>query len=415
MERFWKNKKCIDAVNYINLFSAFYLLAYMPFAFSKPQLCAIIIFCVTYIIDFILSKRWNDFRTDKIKWVFYAFIIYFLLVPVYFLFVDGDNEWARYIIDRRLPFLYVGIFGLFGFNNKFKISYFAYILSGISLTLILYLLFDVGWSNLIHSSEKSMLLANARIENINSHMIFNIFLNTTLVFIFYQLVQPVKKRFVVAEKILLSTAGVIIFCSLILSDGRTGFFTAIFLVLAFIFYLLVKRYGKIVGIIISTVSLGLIFFAYKHHSRMNDEAVKTEPRLVIWQVAKETILEKPLLGHGAAGGKTAFLNNGLKDKERLQYDWLIDDFVTGKAHPHNQFFLAMIEFGIIGLFVLLFIFIYPIIIAPKEKRLYIVLFLFIIAFQSVFESFVIGVPILFFLFILTLLLQRVTPYVNSYD
>ena len=394
--------------NYICLISAVAFTAVLPFYFVHQRV-VVAIFFISYILDFILNKQWNSFRKDKSMYVFIGFIFFFLLVPFYHLFESS----SRFYIDALevyLPFLCFGIIGLFGYNRLFKLRYFAYTTIITSFALICFLVVKtIGIQEFIALpfTEKMMLFAFKRIEYINNHMIFNIYMNVSFIFVFYLLFSEEK---IISRwgKIIVAIIGVVIYYALFISDGRTGFITGNLILLFFLLKYIVNKRKWILGTIAAVALLCIAIFIIQNHSRMQKDEIDKEPRLYIWEIAEKTILEKPILGHGASDGREVFLQKGIENVDIIEADNIKEDFIIGKAHPHNQYLQSLISFGAIGLLSLIFIFISPIIISIKQKQIwfYLALFVSIFVIQSCFEIFGVGLSAIIYTFFITLFFQQ---------
>jgi len=175
-----------------------------------------------------------------------------------------------------------------------------------------------------------------------------------------------------------------------LTEGRTGLLTATAIICLLIFYSL-YQWKKKLALVIIAVLIPIAIIGIANHPKMKMSAsVEKDARVTIWENALEVIKEKPIFGYGASSGKIAYIKQAETDPE---LNALFVD--TSFAHPHSQFLLSMLEYGIIGLIVFTLINITPIICIKKSLRLYMFLFMLITIVQLSTEIYKYGVPIVF--------------------
>ena len=117
------------------------------------------------------------------------------------------------------------------------------------------------------------------------------------------------------------------------------------------------------------------------------ESLKAEPRIFLWESALSVIKEKPIFGYGISDAQEHF------DIARTKFQ--TDEYRENwKAHnlldSHNQYLQTTMEHGIIGLIILLYIYIYPVFLADRNRKLFSFLLLFLCAYQSTFDMFITG-------------------------
>lgn len=388
------NKKLTSISNYFNLGTALLLcvsqLLYFPY-----QYIPLILFFVSYVVDFLLERRYKSLNLNpgKEKWLFIACIIYFSLIPIYHLFEHGNTFFLK-SIETYMPFAAFGIIGFLGFNSKYKIRYFCYCIILVALTSVCFISYKTGNFSFFDSSFGAEFIIT-RTLLINNHMIYNIYLNLAVVAILYLIFLP-QKATPLIYKIILSISFLIILFALVISEGRTGQLT--FLIITFFIFSYKTRTWKkkflIPVYILITVPVIIIF---SYNVRLDKNFIRQDPRIQIWDAALKTTCQKPIWGHGSSDGFEIFQEIG-KSNERtnMTYDW------PPKAHPHNQFLWSWMCFGIFGLLLFSFILIYPVIICKKE-RIYICSICLIFTIQALFECFGAGIPIILFTFVFALL------------
>jgi len=374
----------ISILNYFNLISALFLTSSLIYDYPYQKI-AFYLFFSSYLIEVIVGKKWRNFCLDKKSIYYLIMIFFFLLAWMYFPFEHSSKYFSR-LIEKRLPILGFAIVGLLGVNNKYKLQYFlnTFIISAI--IAITYLIFiRIGITEFISNPLRNDIFARERILYVNSHMQFNFYLNISLICIWFIFTQFWTKLFLII-KCLYLIALTMIFSILSISEGRSGFIVGILLMLCFIFFEIWKR-KKMIGLIIAiTIPLLLVSIASQQR-RMSKQNLESEPRIFLWESAVSVIKEKPLFGNGISDAQELF------DVARTHYQTIEyrENWKDSKLlDSHNQYLQTSMEFGVIGLMILLFIYIFPIIIADKKKKALSILLLFLCAYQSVFDMFITG-------------------------
>jgi O-antigen ligase len=104
----------------------------------------------------------------------------------------------------------------------------------------------------------------------------------------------------------------------------------------------------------------------------------THTRFLIWHQATNVIEESFLFGHGT-GDAQAVLNVKYLSKGYTEA-------YKNQLNAHNQYLETTISLGLIGLFVLCLLLIYPFLIQKNKLEILPLMFLFLIAFNLLFES-----------------------------
>lgn len=373
-----------EVCKYINLIAAIGLFAswLFPFYIQQPFLW---IFFVSYILDICLTKRYADFHWTKDKLVFVVFIAFFFIVPVCQLFLgNGFSEhFFKSAIEKHLPFLAFGIIGLLGLNPAIKLRYISYTMVFISCCCILYLLFcKIGINTFIHAENKSIMFRDARVLYLTHHMKANLFFNISLLFSFYIII---RRSILLPARILTGILTLPIIYILLITEGRTGFVTAIILLGSFFIYLLWKFNYKILFVGIPCIMAGAVFFTM-HHERIS--STFDDPRMVQWNIGMEMVHEHPM-GYGAQQGRVIYADKVFASD--LDLTWFTTELPDPEdrylLHPHNEFLEATINYGIIGGLIFLSIFLIPLLTTQKERAFYVTLFLFIVGTQFFFDVF----------------------------
>lgn len=360
------------------------------------------LFCCSVFADIIINRRWKNAKWDKSKLIFIAMILYYLLGWVSHSFETENLDLFYREIENRLPFIAFGIIGLLGWvTPKLKPQHIAIVMIATSLICTLW-----SWTTMLMIEELPNNFGEYQhlfIEHrVNSHMVYNIYLNTTILFSIYSLLHTSKFK----SKIAYGSAIAVLYAILLTTEGRVGFFTANLLIFGFISYLVFRRKKILFTIPYTVIAIILFDVVIMSHEKVKDSA--DDPRIAIWENTINLIKEKPIFGHAINGARIAFIENRYNNEEFAHYLNFLDeenkDIVD--AHPHNVFLNSMLEFGIIGILLLGFIYAYPLFVLRGERFVYTIGFIMIIGVQSLFESYTSwGVPLMLFLWLLTYLLK----------
>ncbi|MFI3296501.1 MAG: O-antigen ligase family protein [bacterium] len=358
------------------------------------------LFCCSVFADIIINRRWKNAKWDKSKLIFIAMILYYLLGWVSHSFETENLDLFYREIENRLPFIAFGIIGLLGWvTPKLKPQHIAIVMIATSLICTLW-----SWTTMLMIEELPNNFGEYQhlfIEHrVNSHMVYNIYLNTTILFSIYSLLHTSKFK----SKIAYGSAIAVLYAILLTTEGRVGFFTANLLIFGVISYLVFRRKRLLFTIPYTAIAIILFGAVIMSHEKVKDSA--DDPRIAIWENTINLIKEKPIFGHAINGARIAFIENRYNNEEFAHYLNFLEeenkDIVD--AHPHNVFLNSMLEFGIIGILLLGFIYAYPLFVLRGERFVYTIGFIMIIGVQSLFESYTSwGVPLMLFLWLLTYL------------
>ncbi len=374
----------IQLINYLNLISAL-LLAAASIYYYPMQKLAFIVFFSSYFIEIFAEQKWKNIRLDKKTVYFSAMALFFILALLYQPF-ESSNKYFQILLEKRFPLLGVSIVAIFGVNKLYKLNYFlnTFIISAV--VAIVYLAFvRMGVSEVLNNEDWQTVFAAHRIEYVNTHMVFNFYLNISLISIWYIITRSWRKT-IWWKRYLYIAAMTVIFSALSISDGRSGFAMGILLMLSFIFFELWKR-RKALGIVVGLLIPFLLIGIAGNHKRMSEKALETEPRWFLWESALSVIKQKPVLGHGISDAQVEFdLARPNFETEEYRHNWRNNK----RLDSHSQYLQTTMEFGIFGLTILLFLYVFPILIADKNRRMFAILLLVVCAYQSVFDLFITG-------------------------
>lgn len=398
-------EKIIKIVNLLNLFACCWLLVRvlfwnidLPYWFEYGGLY---LFFTTFVVEILLEKRWRNIHWNKTTLYFCLFFVFFILGVVYAPF-DG-SEYFRHHMEARYSLLGFSIVGIFGVNKYYKLSYLFNVMIISSFLAIVYLVFfKIGLPEFVTSSERSILFTNARIATVNAHMGFNLYLNLSLVGIWYICTRKWEKMSRLLRYSYIFILFVLFFV-LSISEGRSGFLASLVIMSTFII-IEAWKHRKVFGLFVALSLPILAFFISTQHARLSEDMIQSEPRLDFWHSAIELISEKPIFGYGVSNAQEAFNSVNMKYTEpaysefwKHKNPWYID--------THNQYLQTTLEFGMLGLVLLLVIYFMPIFIVSVEKRILAVFICGLCAYQSMFDMFITGQFCMFFCLLMLFLLR----------
>ncbi len=386
-------------INYINLISALSLILGFMFSDFSFDRIVLIVFFATYIIEIFTDKKIQNFKFDKKAIYFLVMLFFFLLAFIYTLF-ENSTEYTQLLIEKRLSLFVFSIVGLLGFNHLFKLKYFLYAFVFTSLITIIYVVLRVNISDFIMLPNRAELFTAMRVEYVNGHMIFDFYLNIALLSGWVLLKMNWNKMsfwyhvFMIAILIFILTI-------LSLTEGRSGFTAGVLLFISLISYEVIRR-QKAIGYVFLLIVPLISVYIIKSHNRMSVNELKGEPRIFLWQSGLNVFSNNPVFGLGISDAQVAF------DVERVKNQG--DEFkiyTSNFKHVdcHNQYIQTLMEFGIFGLIILLFLYTFPAFIADRSNQIFSIFALTLCAYQSVFDMFATGSFSFIFAFLMVLMLR----------
>lgn len=387
MEKITKTIDLPTLVSYLQVVSLWILILSMPFRMGKFPLWAMISAGVLFFAEYVVNKRWRAWQWDRNMWLYVAMMAFYLLAPIWQIWSDGFNQRFGFVLGERLPLMLCGIIGILGFGDKVKTRHMGYaFLAACVLTSVYIISESGGFAFFSHShKEQSELFMETRIRLVSSHMMYNIFLNISLIFAFYILDQKGIRLY---ERPTVIASCLWIFYILTITEGRIGLFTVLLLFAA---YLIVYTYKRGIKWFVAAVIcyIGICAGVLSQHERFTTNHVSHDPRMYIWQAGVEVAKTKPIVGHGVCEAKELMIEECMKDGSYLHefYTERIPDSNWHRIQPHNAFIEAWCEFGILGVLILAFIFVYPLTMRPKHNYLYIYAVVGCFLIQSLTDSF----------------------------
>lgn len=390
-------------LHYANIIGLLWTLCISLFHVSMPRWLlygGMYLFGVTWLIEIVIEKRWNSVK-PSIDWIFYGLMI--ILFCMGFIYYPWDGTvYFHHHMEQRIPLMVIGLVGIFGLNNRYSRSLIINTMVITSVCAILFLLFKTGWHNVLFSPDRISMVSEIRIQCISSHMVFNFFLNSTLIGMWYLLFHAESKP-ALWQKIVYPLTAMLIFCALLLSEGRTGFFIGLAIMGAMI-VIEVYRWNKWAGRGISVCALGLLFALSALHPRMTPGMLSHDLRYAYWRSAFELIDKKPVLGYGISHAQEEFDKVNMKyATEDERYHWSVVNRYY--VDCHNQFIQSTLEFGIFGFLLVLGIYLSPLYICWGKREWWLAFFFTLISvWQSLFDMFLTGQFVLIYgiLFLMTL-------------
>ncbi|HTB53564.1 MAG TPA: O-antigen ligase family protein [Ferruginibacter sp.] len=197
-----------------------------------------------------------------------------------------------------------------------------------------------------------------------------------------------------ALKILIYSICLVILLFGLIQLSSRSVIIAIFMIVFFAFPLVVLRSKRRIKYLLIVVLLATIFyciisnipsFKYRFTNELRDDLTQpsttnklTEPRLVRWQAVTELIKRSPIIGYGT-GAEIPILKE--KYFEKKLYFSYISEF-----NAHNQYLSFLLNLGILGCGLFLFILCYAFSVGSRNKDILLLSFLIIIVVTAVSED-----------------------------
>jgi len=354
-----------------------------------------------YVLDYLVHRRWRTFRWQRIDWALLSMMGLYLIIllrntldgfPITHLFAHQLDSMAGFVAIAL-----IGILGVEYVMTKRQIAY-TMVLTCISVvvaTLILCMLqapVPEYWC-----PNTPMEFYHARMHHyIGSHMAVDLYMNIALLFAILVAERTTNKW----ERVFFVAAGILIATQTLLSDGRSGMLATLFILGVMIVRFGWRRFGykALIGLAVC-ITLACVFVSVNGRFYMpaqinHDESSLPDPRLSLWKYTYSMIRQHPLLGHGYATLEEEYIAGAFANEEvKCFYIDVMDQkgvlhFDTmAEVHPHNTYLLLWLEAGLLAPIWLLLIFVLACVFTPREDRLYVALFAFLILWQALFDSF----------------------------
>ena len=341
-----KIRNSIDSINsYLLMLTAFFL----PLTVFGGNLFAVLIFLLW------LLKA--DFKTDfyrlKDNKLVIAVLLY-LLVHVVALLWTADIESGLWTLKKQLKFLFIPIFMLFVKREHVKYYILAF-LASMSLSEI--------WSYGIFFQLLPLYGGATLIDPIPlmSHITYNPFLAIAIYLLsYYVLFDHSINR---SKKVIYSFFIITMSINMFITGGRAGQVMYFAMLVVLIFQYFPKNAFKassaslfVLVITSSTFYLNSKIFSdrvdsavtelsdYKNHT-YSSTGMRISSAINSWSIIKE----HPVIGVGTGDYKNEFIKASIKNNLKLEDKLVIHN-------PHNMYVLILVQFGLLGLAAMLYLF-----------------------------------------------------------
>jgi len=341
-----KIRNSIDSINsYLLMLTAFFL----PLTVFGGNLFAVLIFLLW------LVKA--DFKTDfyrlKDNKLVIAVLLY-LLVHVVALLWTADIESGLWTLKKQLKFLFIPIFMLFVKREHVKYYILAF-LASMSLSEI--------WSYGIFFQLLPLYGGATLIDPIPlmSHITYNPFLAIAIYLLsYYVLFDHSINR---SKKVIYSFFIITMSINMFITGGRAGqvMYFAMLVILIFQYFPKNAFKASLVSLFVlvitsSTFYLNSKIFSdrvdlavtelsdYKNHTH-SSTGMRISSAINSWSIIKE----HPVIGVGTGDYKNEFIKASIKNNLKLEDKLVIHN-------PHNMYVLILVQFGLLGLAAILYLF-----------------------------------------------------------
>jgi O-antigen ligase len=381
-------EKITTIVNYINVVGLTVLSFILFFHYNLITMYSYLVFLISFVIEIFLERKWVNLNKSR-NWMYFSLLmVFYLLGPISVLF-DSTPKYAALLLPIRLPIIGFSVVGFFGLNDKFRLKYILWAFALSAITGICWLVFSkIGIHEFIHNPNRAVLFTDNRVKFLNNHMYFNFFMGLALSSVWYLAFHTDLGRLKVIWKSALLIIGLTVFYILSISEGRSGFLAGC-AVLAIISFWELWNFKKKLAIGFLVLAPILFFVGVKHHRRMSDQEIKSEPRLFLWKSALPVIFESPIIGHGISNAQEKYDVSRTHFQTEEYRMWNISAF---HLDCHNQYLQTGMEFGVLGLILLLLLYLYPIFIKRRDswQTLLVLCFMSLSCNQSMFDMFITG-------------------------
>ena len=358
------NKLNIQSVcSYFHIASTLFLFCTIPFFYTMFTQYGLILFFTSFVLDYIASKRWQQgFKLDKPR-IISLFLLLQIVLLFVFSFFEQDTRYLSTFYEYRSILLAFGIVGLLGVSDKFKIRPFAY-LSILSVLICIYYTIELlpeYYDRLVNINQKLNEIRNTRGLNISSHMMINTFLSVGMI-LFAKVISISKSKI---EKAFCIIMIIVYYALIILSDGRIGMMNASIILFCIILRFAAVKLKYLVPTLIGMLSilcLGICFLLSDSPVKKDITVLKkNNPREYIWKDGVELIKESPIIAKGASTNALRVKEKLLNDEELKKIEtFLIKRLNEDKVyamHTHNQLMQSWQEYGLIGVFAIVALFV----------------------------------------------------------
>lgn len=341
-----KIRNSIDNINsYLLILVAFFL----PLTVFGGNLFAVLIF----LLWIIKADFKSDFHRLKNNKLIIAVFLYLLLHVIALLWTD-DMESGLYTLRKQLKFLFIPIFMLFVKREHVKYYILAF-LASMSLSEI--------WSYGIFF-ELLPLYGGATLVDpipLMSHITYNPFLAIAIYFLSYYVLfdHSISKLKKFTYGFFIITMSINMF----ITGGRAGqvMYFAMLVVLIFQYFPKNAFKASLISFLVLVITSSTFYLNSKIFSDRVDSAVtelsdyknhthsstgmRISSAINSWSIIKEN----PVIGVGTGDYKNEFIKASIKNNLKLENTLVIHN-------PHNMYVLILVQFGLVGLLAMLYMF-----------------------------------------------------------
>jgi len=342
------------------------------------------LFAVPWLVWVVMSGVWR-YRFRREHLLSFAMILFFAF-ELFYLPTEG-NTYLKGAMEKRYPLVLFALAGLFGYHEKLSFRLIVDVMACVSTVAVAAVVMDAGLVRLIVSPERSYIFATSRVAIVNSHMVFNFYLNVMLVGMWWIWFRCGERT--LWRGILYLVASLLAMSALSISEGRNGLVTFLFLTFSITTIECWHRWRwRAIAVVGFMVVVGLAIV--KFNPRFQQYGFNNGARNAYWRSAIELIEERPLTGYGVNNAQEEY------DKVNMKYQigdladyWLVRKEVRF-VDAHNQFLQTTLEFGIIGLLLLLSLYILPVVLASEGRRMLMAALMLVCVLQSMTDMFITG-------------------------
>lgn len=379
-------------ISYLPVVGVLLLVATWPFPYGNIQRVILYFTGVAYIADYICNRRWQQWHWNKRKYVYVVFILFSCLVPIWSICDPIHTPLLERTWESYSPFLIIGICGILGITDKFRMEYMAIVMLVVGVFIVGYLVcstgfkFDDFFAWTFHFNK-------IRAKCINSHMVVNLYWNIAIILAIFTLSH--RRDFPIGVRVGIMISMIPVFFALLITEGRTGLLTMLVVGFLFLVYYFIHHRNQKWILLLMGLFIVCAWAILDNNERIMEARTHRNPRIYIWKVAVETIKDKPIFGYGVCSARHEFIERGLNDTEFRQH--YADFYCSSEAvvkhqasinlmHPHNVLLETWMQFGIIGVLIWIACCILPWCMRLDEYQLYVDMCVLTFAIQACFES-----------------------------
>lgn len=392
------NKRLSNIIDLQHIIIAIFIALLFPiFKYGISILIILWVFVILFQKNKI--KLFKENLENNTKIIFWTQIFLFILI-IFSYFFSENKEKALQIIEMRLSLFVFPILFVLSKQKlikKKKLILKTFILGNIiaaSICILFALYNSINFidGNLIFNPIKQFGISYFEYSHFSLFLhptYFSMYLNFSIVIILNFLDTSPKKDF---KKTLLHYLLIVLFAiSVYFLSSRAGLITLILIFIWRIILITINKGNLFLKIIILSFTIISIFYIF-HNNRfvrmcnqveqsikLGKQSDNYPERFILWENSIDIIQQNFWLGTTPADAQVIINKNLTKYNNFIKKTDL-------ELNSHNQYLQTFVEFGIIGLVVLMFIFGGGFFIAIKRKQTLFIAFLLIILFNFFFES-----------------------------